>query len=328
MTQQQPSQTSLAFRHMKTALDIAPRSPHPTNKIAAVLFGKNEKNMECIVIRTNHWPDDIYEKIGTTQKIGNSSGTVHAETACITNTNFATQGAAICITDPFCPNCAKNIAEAGIKTIYIDKNGFGKDFFKRRGNSFVKMSMQICEKAGISIYAINMLTEEITSILEIQNDYKPVEDSPIRCEPIESANDAILHDIVEAATKRNHRRKFAIALVENKEGKRFGLTARAHAVIGYSMEQDNKAEELLTPVGKYSFIQEPVNRLMMHMARNGYKLLDDYLYCSQVPTSREQVNLIGAGIKRISIGDIQKCRDPQGLKAMELLLKHKILDYS
>jgi len=328
MTQETASKPSPAFRHMKTALDIAPRSPHPKNKIAAVLFGTNEKGMECVVIRTNHWPDDIYEKIGTKQKIGNSSGTIHAETACLGNSNFSTEGASICITDPFCPNCAKNMAEAGIKNIYIDQNGFGKDFFKRRGKSFAKMSMQVCEKAGINVYAINMLTEEISTILEIEKNYTPAEDSPIRAEPIESANDAILHDIVEAATQRNHRRKFAIALVEDQAGKRFGLTARAHAVIGYSMEKKDEAQELLTPVGKYSFIQEPVNRLVMHMARKGYRLIDDYLYCSQVPTSREQVNLVGAGIKRISVGDIQKCRDPEGIKAMGLLSKHKILDYS
>lgn len=328
MTQRQPAQTPPAFRHMKTALEIAPRSPHPTNKIAAVLFGENNKGMEFVVIRTNHWPDTIYEKIGTNKKIGNSSGTIHAETACITNTKSATEGASLCITDPFCPNCAKNIAEAGIKTIYIDQDGFDKDFFKRRSGSFETMSMQICEKAGINVFALNMLTEEITTILEIPEDYQPVEDSPIIAEPIESANDAILHDIVETATKHNHRRKFAIALVEDQEGKRFGLTARAHAVIGYSMKKDNQAEALLTPVGKYSFIQEPINRLMMHLARKGYRLIDGYLYCSQVPTSREQVNLVGAGIKRVTVGDIQKCRDPQGLKAMALLLEHKILDYS
>ena len=30
---------------------------------------------------------------------------------------FATDGASLCVTDPFCPNCAKNIAEAGIKRV-------------------------------------------------------------------------------------------------------------------------------------------------------------------------------------------------------------------
>ena len=51
----------------------------------------------------------------------------------------------------------------------------------------------------------------------------PVEDSPIiENEPIESANDAVFHDVVETATKFNHRRKFAIALVEDRTGKEAG----------------------------------------------------------------------------------------------------------
>lgn len=316
------------FRHMQIALDIAPRSPHPTNKIAAVLFGEDEHGTEFSVIRTNHWPNVIYEHIGNDKKVGNSSGTIHAETSCIVNSHYPTEGTSICITDPFCPNCAKNIAEAGIKKIYIDQDGFDKDFFKRRGEDFDSMSMQICERAGISVYALNMLTEEVTTILQIDEDYKPMEDSPIIKEPIESANDAVLHDVVETATKYNARRKFAIALIEDRKGKKFSLTARAHVVVGYSMEKTEEALDLLTPIGKYSFIQEPVNRLMMHLARHGYKLIENYLYCSQVPTAREQVNLVGADIRRITIGDIQKCRDPQGIQAMHQLKEHKILDYS
>ena len=319
---------SLPFKHMKTALDIAPRSPHPTNKIAALLFGKTKEGKDFSVVRTNHWPDVIYENIGTDKKIGNSSGTIHAETACIVSSEHATDGASICITDPFCPNCAKNMAEAGIKTIYIDEDGFDKDFFKRRGDQFDKMSMQICERAGINVYALDMLSEKIRPILEIPDNYVPAVDSPIEKEPIESANDAVLHDVVEKATDRNQRRKFSIALVEDKDGKKFALTARAHAVVGYSMHDPDEALDLLTPIDKYSFIQEPVNRLMMHLARLGYTLIDNYLYCSQVPTSREQVNLVGANVKRITIGDIQKCRDPHGFVAMKLLKSKNILDYS
>ncbi len=315
------------FSHMKTALDLAPKSPHPTNKIAATLFGTNKKGKEFSVFRTNHWPDPIYDHFGIKEKIGNSSGTIHAETACILNSPHATDNASICITDPFCPNCAKNMAEAGIKTIYIDQNGFDKDFFKRRGDQFETMSMQICERAGINVFSLNMLTEEITPILEIPKDYTPTEDSPINKEPIESANDAILSTIIEEETNKNLRRKFAIALIKDNTGQRFALSSRAHAVIGYSMQKPEEALDLLTPIGKYSFIQEPVNRLMMHIMRKNYSLIDGFLYCSQVPTAREQVNLIGGKIGRISIGNLQKSRDPNGFKAMKQLQRAKILRY-
>lgn len=188
--------------------------------------------------------------------------------------------------------------------------------------------MQICERAGINVYALNMLTKEMRTILEIVPDYKPTEDSPILAEPVESIHDAILHDIVESTTIANQRRKFAIALAKSKNGNNFALIARAHAVIGYSLQKPEEALDLLTPRGKYSFIQEPVNRLMMYMARKGFTLYPDYLYCSQVPTAREQVNLVGANIKRITIGDTQKCRDPRGFDAMAQLKSAKILDYS
>jgi dCMP deaminase len=312
---------------MQSALDIAPKSPHPTNKIAATLFGLDYSGQEFSVFRTNHWPNTIYETLGTKTKIGNSSGTIHAETACILNTPHATEGASICITDPFCPNCAKNMAEAGIKNIYIDQGGFDKDFFKRRGDQFETMSMQICERAGINVFSINMLTEEVTPILELPKDYIPTEDSPIIQEPVQSINDAIFYDIIETASTLNKRRKFCIALVENLDGKRFALTARAHAAIGYSMQRPDEALDLLTPIVNYSLILEPVNRLMMDLSRKGYKLFEDYLYCSQVPTAREQVNLAGAEIKRITIGDTQRSRDPQGLKAMKQLSDKGILSY-
>ncbi len=313
---------------MQTALDLAPKSPHPTNKIAATLFGTDSQGNDFALMRTNHWPDAIYNTIGTDTKIGNASGTIHAETACITASPHATQGASLCITDPFCPNCAKNIAEAGIKNIYLDEHGFGKDFFNRRGDHFDRMSMQICERAGINVYALNMLTKETRTILEIADDYTPIEDSPIMAEPVESINDATFKDIIETASQNNKRRKFAIALARSQKGTNFALIARAHAVIGYTMTKPDEALDLLTPRGKYSFIQEPVNRLMMYLARKGFTLHPEYLYCSQVPTAREQVNLIGADIKRITIGDTQKCRDPRGFDAMAQLKSAKILDYS
>lgn len=313
---------------MKMTLDLAPKSPHPTNKIAATLFGTDQAGKEFSISRTNHWPDAIYEAIGTDQDIGNSSGSIHAETATIVNAPQATAGTSICITDPFCPNCAKNMAEAGIENIYIDQDGFDKDFFKRRGDDFESMSMRICERAGINVYAVNLRTEEINPILEIESGYIPVEDSPIYKEPIETVQDNIFQDVIEKATQLHKRRKFCIAFVEDMASNRLALVARAHAVVGYSMQKPDEALDLLTPIGKYSFIQEPVNRMIMHIARHGYTLFEDYLYCSQVPTAREQVNLVGADIKRITIGDIQKCRDPNGIQAMMQLRGAKILDYS
>ncbi|MAZ76702.1 MAG: deoxycytidylate deaminase [Micavibrio sp.] len=316
------------FKAMQTALDIVESSSHPSNKVSASVFGDTAKGINFLVAHTNHWPTIIADRIGLNVKIGNSSGTIHAETACLTDISAPTEGASICITDPFCPNCAKNIAEAGIKNIYIDQRGFQKDFFKRRSDHFETMSMQIAERAGINVYAVDMNKEEITTIFEAPKDYTPIEDSPIECSPIKEANEETFQSIVAIAEEKHKRRKYAIALVQDSDSNKFSLVSRAHAVIGYSMQKPDEAIELMRPIDKYSFIQEPVNRLLMHLSRKGYKLINGFMYCSQVPTSREQVNLVGTGITRITIGDTQKCRDIHGRTAMKQLQEQKILDYS
>ena len=310
------------FQAMQAAVDIVQDSPHPKNKIAATLFG-----VDFSVSRTNHWPDIIVQKLGTETRIGNASGTIHAETACILEAPV-TEGTSICITDPFCPNCAKNIAEAGIKTIYIDHKGFKKDFFARRADQFETMSMQVCEKAGINVYELWREDEKLVPIYMAPENYTPPEDSPITIDDIDDVGEQKFQNHIVRASEMHNRRKFSLAFVTSPEGQNLCLIARAHAVVGYTMADPQDALCIECPEGKYSFIQEPVNRMLMFIARYGYRLQDNYFYCSQVPTSREQVNLVGAGVRRITVGNMQKSRDSQGLKAMQVLKDSEILDYS
>ena len=311
------------YAAMQSAVDIVGSSHHTTNKVAATLFGRGYG-----IARTNYWPQPILLQFGMTTDIGNSSGTIHAETACILNAGHATEGASLCVTDPFCPNCAKNIAEAGIKKIYIDHKGFDKDFFKRRSGHFQTMSMQICEKAGISVYELWRKDERLVPIYEAPAHYIPDEDSPIYKEPIEGPSDAVLGDILMQAFQLHKKRKFAVAFVMDVYGKVFSLTARGHAVTGFTMEDPEDILAIEKHEDKYSLFQEPVNRMLMYIARHGYTLCDGYFFSSQVPTSREQVNLVGAGIKRITIGDIGKCRDPYGLIALKQLSDAGIISYT
>jgi deoxycytidylate deaminase len=311
------------FQAMQAAVDIVEKSDHPSNKISATLFGPGWE-----LSRTNYWPTKIVEHFGKDIRIGNSSGTVHAETACILQAGAPTEGASLCITDPFCPNCAKNIAEAGIKTIYIDHKGFDKDFFKRRGNHFDDLSMRICEKAGISVFELWRKDERMEAIFEAPDNYIPADDSPIYKEPIESPNEGVFNHTITQAFKIHERRKFAIAFVKDRKGNYQALTARGHASIGFTMEDPDDINTIEKVDSKYSLFIEPVNRLMMYMARHGMTLCNDYFFSSQVPTSREQVNLVGAGIKRITIGDMKKSRDPDGLVAMSQLSSKGIIDYT
>lgn len=311
------------FSAMQAAVDIVGTSQHPDNKIAATLFGRTWG-----LSRTNYWPPPILSAFGTDTDIGNASGTVHAETACILQAGHPTEGASLCITDPLCPNCAKNIAEAGIKKIYIDHKGFDKDFFQRRGGHFEKMSMRICEKAGIAVYEIWRKDERLVPIYEPQPNYFISEDSPVYREPIETPNDGVFGEILAQGFKTHQKRKFAVAFVRDKDGKYISLTARGHAVTGFTMDDPDDVAVIERHEEKYSFFQEPVNRLLMYMARHNMTLCEGFFFCSQVPTSREQVNLVGAGIKRISVGDLRKARDPGAIIAMEQLSGANIINYT
>lgn len=316
---------SLALSAMQAAVDIVNTSPHPTNKIAATLFSD-----KFTISKTNYWPAIIESHFGTEQDIGNSSGTIHAEVSCILSaplgnncTDGGTNGASLCITDPFCPNCAKNIAEAGIKSIYIDHKGFDKDFAARRGDHFQNMSMQICERAGINVYEMRRREGIVAPILEIPADYRPTNDSPVVISSLPVADQANFLDLISDSRANMTGEKFAVALAHDAAGKVFGLCAKPHLAIGYSRRIN--MPELHDPHGKYTFILEPVNRLLMNAARLGLKIYPDFLYASIVPTARELVNVVGADITHLYLGDPSQGRDESALSALKQLSDSGIL---
>jgi len=306
------------YTEMQKAVDVVNLSLHPTNKVAATLFGESFS-----LSRTNYWPEIIVKHFGYDSDIGNSSGTIHAEVACIMASPAATDGTSLCVTDPFCPNCAKNIAEAGIKTIYIDHKGFDKDFAARRGDQFQNMSMQICARAGISIHEIRRKEERIVPILEIPENYAPANDAPVIVTALSAASAADFQDLIADSRANLGGERFAVALAFSSQGQIFGLCAKSHLAVGYTRRMD--APELHDPQGKYSFILEPINRLLMNAARLGLKIHAEYLYASSVPTSRELVNLVGAGIGTIYIGDATMARDSDSLAGLKQLADAGIL---
>ncbi len=324
-----PLEKNTILNHMRAAQRESLRSPIPGYKIAALIEGKDRMGHEFVLQRTNHWPNIIRETLGVKKKIGNSSPTIHAETAVLTATSHAVEGADLYITDPPCPNCMKNIAEAGIGRLFIDEAGFSRKYYKKNKHHVDDISMKIAHRAGISIYYINTLREEINIFSEVNQTTPPVNDSPVHIEPITKEGAALFDDAIDQATQLHKQRKHVVACVKDAMENKFLLTVRSHLVIGYSAE-DTQDVPLINkaPGEKYGYIQEPVNRLLMFMARKGYSLIEGYLYCSIVPTSREQINLVGADIQRITIGDIQKSRDGYGIKAMNTLKQAEILEYS
>lgn len=323
-----PFEKDTILNHARAVQREAQRSPIPTYKIAALLDGKDVMGHEFTIMRTNHWPNIIRETLGVKNKIGNSSPSIHAETAVLMAYPHAVKGADLYVTDPMCPNCMKNIVEAQIKRLFIDDGGFERKYYKQNRKHVDMISMEIAKRAGISIYRVNTLRESIKPIIETDENYTPPNDSPIEIQPISNANETIFDDIIDRATQEHKQRKHAIALVKDDMENRYALISRSHMVIGYTAcDAQDVALISKAPGEKYSLIQEPVNRLMMFIAAKGYKLINGYLYCSVVPTSREQVNLVGAGIERITVGDLLKCRDAHGLEAMKNLKNADILKY-
>ena len=301
------------YDHMQAAVDIVGQSPHPTSKVAATIAGEG-----FAFSYTNHWPQIILDTIGQETRIGNSSGTIHAETYCIFSANkhgHPTKHAAIFVTDPPCPNCMKNIAEAGINKLYIDHKGFDKDWANRRGDQFEAMSMRIAEKAGIDVFVLYRKEQRFEIISKHHPNYKPSNEDPASIKTYTDWKKAI-----DSAHKAYPKTPFALAFAKDKNSNALSLLVDSHPTIGYTSETvENKQ-------GKYSFILQPLNRLLMIAAREGLKLDSQHIYSSRTPTSRELVNFIGAGQNTITIGNPELSRDEHGPAACKTLKEYNLLN--
>lgn len=315
---------------MQEAVDIAPESLHPTSKVGATIFGVDANGENYALSYTNHWPERIANAFGHDVKvrIGNASGTIHAEATCILRAPF-TEAASLCVTDPLCPNCVKYAIEAGIKDIYIDATGFEGDYYRRHKQEFDVMSLDMCRRAGISVYVVNREDGTIERISkDVPEGYVPSEDSPVQYSRIEKPSEPVFQEAIVESAEEHYGRNYALAFAQNKDGDYVCLVARAHVVPGRSMSNAEDRKEMEENTGKYSYILEPVDRLLMYARRKGLTLCDGYIYSSQVPTAREQVHLVGAGIGGILVGDVTRSRDEAGIAAMQLLKSHRVLSYT
>lgn len=300
---------------MQLAVDIVLSSPHPENKIAATIF-KNGASLS----KTNDWPPIILEKMGRDSRIGDSSGTIHAEVNCLTHSLFSSEGASLAITDPCCPNCAKCIAEAGIKSVYIDHKGFEKDFMVRRGDEFQDMSLRILAHAGISIYEVIRKENKIRLLYEPSADYIPPEDNPIEIRPCRAPlTDATLLQTAKLVKVKHER--WGCALATDPQGKLWTLVASAHPAIGSTPNDIQRID------GKYDFILEPINRILMGASRKGLKISRDHIWCSVLPSPREMVNLVGCGFQKIYVGDLSNSKKLASQMSRETLESNGIITF-
>lgn len=306
------------FLAMQQAVDIVLTSQHEHNKVAACLYKDTR-----VCAHTNEWPMMILERLGHETRIGDSSGTIHAEINCLLRFPIASHGAAIAITDPCCPNCAKAITECGITQVYIDHKGFEKDFAARRGREFEAMSLSIMAQAGIEIYKLNRKLRVIEPIHPPHPTAIFPEQNPIEVKNIASASMSEFKKLIESVKPKHE--SWGAALARNREGKFFSLVASTHLAVGFA--EQILDEPTSAASRKYSYFMTPLNRLICGAIKHGLSILDDYIFLTQLPTPREMVNAVGAGIPSLWIQNIDKSSKESSAYARDLLLAHNILQF-
>lgn len=265
------------------------QSPHRTHKVGALLVLSDNTKISSY----NYWPDALLNTIGRDTKLGNASTSLHAETAALIKSNTSTDNAEIYVTDLPCPNCAKIIAEAGIRNVYIDHNTHNTALGQKMNPFFNQVSLLIFKRAGVGVYEIDIEGENIVR----------------HCE--ESQRPALSCD--------SNPTLFATCITSDNKP----LRAHAQSASGITPEDLKNINNIQN---KYEPTLQPFNRLLAMCARKGLRLQEGSLTFSQTPTAREFVNMIGYRITKITIETPELCRDEYGLKALKQLQEHSVIE--
>ena len=291
-----------AMNHHLQNIEIVRRaqsqSQHPTYKVGALIVSDEHQTAKA-----NFFPDELYKHFGENQKLGNASITVHAEIAAMLEAP-KTDGASLYVTDLPCPNCAKSMTVAGIQEIYIDENAFESKLGKKMKPFFEDVSLTLLTHAGIQVSKVG---EEVTP-LNTPKTQRHKSTRPAYAEP-ESA-------LIEHIEQHQPEEPFAACFASDHDGKQHFLYANANPTHGLDESQIQTISQIQT---KYKPVIKPINQLLMLSARHGLEIDPNNFYSSQAPTSREWVNLIGAGLPAPYIENPDISFDEWGLDAMKEL---------
>lgn len=309
---------------MEKALENESQSRHPVHQVGAYMRGQDTAKSNFEIGRPNFWPPALAEKFAPDEKLGNASTTVHAEIAVLLNAP-GTEGAELYVTDLPCPNCAKAIAEARIGSVYIDSHAHVTPLGKKMEPYFRSISLPLLQYAGVNLLEVNRENRTVEPLINIPKGKvipveRPVEMSLLGKGDVTPENFAKM--IERARTKIGTDQPFVACYAHSRLGTYTALLVRPHIAIGLDEERIESLKPLLE---KYSLTLQPTNRALITASRYGLKIDQDYFYSAHVPTSREFVNLIGAGHTKIAIGDRTKSRDEWGLKALAQLEEKNIL---
>jgi deoxycytidylate deaminase len=303
------------FIAMQNAVDIVNTSEHNKNKISSCLYQGDD-----YVVEINHRPTVLASHFTPDIKIGRSSQFIHSEISCIFKAPFKTDGAILCITDPFCPNCAKAICESGIRHVYIDHKGLDKDFAIRRGDDFQSLSLLMMEKAGIAVSVVNRKENKITPL--IAPEILTRKGGAQGIEFFDWNNDFTLKDYLRKFRARQPHAAWAIAKI-NENGQSLGIIVFEELTQGMTPRDyaDNRRIR-----DKYRLPVDPINRILFFLRRKGFGIENDEIACNLAPSSRGLVNACGFGVQSVIIGDKTPDHDDLGHIAAEILSDNKIMN--
>jgi len=305
---------------MQSAVDVVLTSEHDTSKVAACAFHPAHPEHPAVA-SINTRPDVLKDHFPWDARIGASSQFLHAEISALLKFDGPMRGAHLCVTDPFCPNCAKNMAEAGVRAIYIDHKGFQKDFIARNGDEFKSMSMLIAEKAGISVFEVNRKAGTVTPILAQTTLTRPTTSA---LEFFDVEDGMTLEDAARTFKQRlGARETWAMAFIKDHDGSAKGMLAFEALPPGITPE-DFKTRGDST--GKYRFPLDPLTRLLLQIRRMGFGFVERRAVSARIPSSRALVNAMGMGISSLLMASATPDHDPTGPGALKMLTDKKILN--
>lgn len=310
------------IQRMEDAVDVVLHSEHATSQVAACVFHPASDARPSAAY--NERPAPLKPHYAWDDRLGASSQFVHAELAALSRFYGPWEGAHVCVTDPFCPNCAKNMAEAGVRAIFIDHKGFQKDFIERNGDEFKNMSMLIAEKAGISVYMVNRRGGAIVPILEQATLTRP---SPGGIEFFDVTPDMTLSRALETFRARlGTAEAWTLAFVTEGDGSTRGMLV--FEALPYGFTPDDFLHRNATDTGKYRFPIDPLTRLLVNARRMGFTIKGNLVASAQVPSSRALVNALEFGLQGLILASKTPDHDPSGAATLEDLCNKSILQAS
>lgn len=320
----------MAIQRMQDAVDVVLSSEHDTSKVSACLFDPAGEPA-AIIARANHRPPALKARFEWQERIGKSSQFIHAETACLLEYGRSAKGHSICITDPFCPNCAKTLAVSGVARIFIDHKGMDKDFVQRRSGAFNLISLEIAQRAGIDVYILYRKEKRFEPLRLARMPQKPPFPGFTAAPAGEALSDMAARD-VQAALKQAAAeaglnamaQSAALCLAQGTDGQ--VRLVQACESLPPGLAPQDVAHIHPEDTDKYRFPVDALNNLYFTLTREGLRPLGGVVYCNRVPSSRAFVNMLLTDIRTVMIHGLAPDHDATGLEAAHLYARIGLAD--